>query len=154
MFKRFNIIFDYGAHKITLLKNRNFDKPFHYNLSGLNLRHNGMRYIAESIADSRGVVHDPKKSFGNVQMMFENQTRLSLVPEIVISGIRAGSPAHEAGLREGDIILAVNGKKVHRYKLQEVVGMLNAKEGKRIKLRVGRYNSDLLFTFVLKNMLK
>ncbi|SHJ51170.1 aspartyl protease family protein [Pseudozobellia thermophila] len=152
--KRFNVIFDYGRHKITLQKNLNFNKPFHYNLSGLNLRHNGMRYIAESIADSRGVVNDPKKSFGNVQLMFENRTRLSLVPEIVISGIRAGSPAHEAGLREGDIILAVNGKKVHRYKLQEVIQMLNEKEGKRIKLRVGRYNSDLLFTFVLKSMLK
>ena len=33
------------------------------------------------------------KSFGNVQILFENTTRLSLVPEIVVSGIRAGSPA-------------------------------------------------------------
>ena len=152
--KRFNIIFDYRNGKVTLVKNRNYDKPFHYNLSGVDLQHNGMRYIAESIADSRGVVQSENKSFGDVQLLFENRTRLSLVPEIIISAIRAGSPAHVAGVKEGDVILAVNGKKVHKYKLQEVVRMLNEKEGKRIKLKVGRYNSDLLFTFVLENMLK
>lgn len=152
--KRFNIIFDYQRNKITLRKNGNFDAPFHYNLSGLNLQHDGMRYVAESISDSRGIVYSDKREFGNVQLLFENQTRLSLVPEIIVSGIRAGSPAHEAGLKEGDVILAVNGKRVHRYKLQEVLEMLNQKEGKRIKLLIERYNSDLLFTFVLKNMLK
>ncbi|PKA99336.1 aspartyl protease [Flavobacteriaceae bacterium MAR_2009_75] len=152
--KRFNIIFDYKNGKVTLVKNHNYVKPFHYNLSGVDLQHNGMRYIAESIADSRGVVQSENKSFGDVQLLFENRTRLSLVPEIIISAIRAGSPAHVAGLKEGDVILAVNGKKVHRYKLQEVVRMLNEKEGKRIKLKVGRYDSDLLFTFVLENMLK
>ena len=82
----------------------------------------------------------------------ENKTRLSLVPEIVVSGIRAGSPAAEAGLREGDVILAVNGKKVHKYKLQEILKMINEREGKRIKVLIERYNTDLLFTFVLKKM--
>ena len=152
--KRFNIIFDYQRNKITLRKNGSFGTPFKYNLSGLNLQHDGMRYIAGSISDSQGVVYDDKRDFGNVQLLFETRTRLSLVPEIVVSGIRSGSPAHQAGLKEGDVILAVNGKRVHRYKLQEVLEMLNEKEGKRIKLLIERYNSDLLFTFVLKNMLK
>ena len=152
--RRFNIIFDYKSGKIMLRKNGSFDAPFKYNLSGLDLQHDGMRYLAESISDSGGVVHSENRDFGDVQLLFETQTRLSLVPEIIVSGIRAGSPAHEAGLKEGDVILAVNGKRVHRYKLQEVLEMLNEKEGKRIKLRIERYNSDLMFTFVLKNMLK
>ncbi len=152
--KRFNVVFDYSRGKVTFKKNKYFERPFQYNLSGLDLQHNGMRYIAESIADSRGVVRNEEKSFGDVQLLFESQAKLSLVPEIVISAIRTGSPAHEAGLREGDVVLAVNGKRIHRYKLQQVMNMLNDKEGKRIKLLVGRYNSDLLFTFVLKNVLK
>ncbi|WP_317194440.1 aspartyl protease family protein [Allomuricauda sp. CAU 1633] len=151
--KRFNIILDYRKGLVTLQKNGNFRTPFQYNLAGIDLQHNGLRYIAESIAGLDGVVReDNNSSFGNVQILLENKTRLSLVPEIIVSGIRAGSPAAEAGLREGDVILAVNGKSIHRYKLQEVLKMLNEKEGKRIKVLIERYNKDLLFTFVLKKV--
>ncbi|WP_375323787.1 aspartyl protease family protein [Flagellimonas sp. GZD32] len=151
--KRFNMIFDYSRGLVTLKKNGNFKEPFQYNLAGIELQHNGLRYIAESIADANGVVSDDgSDTFGNVQILLENKTRLSLVPEIVVSGIRAGSPAAEAGLREGDVILAVNGKRIHRYKLQEVLKMLNEREGKRIKVLIERYNRDLLFTFVLKKV--
>lgn len=151
--KRFNIIFDYGRGLVTLKKNSNFKEPFQYNLAGIDLKHNGLRYIAESIADVNGIVKSENNdSFGNVQILLENKTRLSLVPEIVVSGIRAGSPAAEAGLREGDVILAVNGRNVHKYKLQEILKMINDKEGKRIKLLIERYNQDLLFSFVLKKV--
>ncbi len=148
--KRFNIVFNYPAKEITFKKNRYFSAPFQYNMCGVQLQHNGVRYIAERIADSRGVVMDSESTFGDVQILMENQTRLSLVPEIIVSGIRAGSPAEEAGLKEGDIILAVNGKRIYSYKLQEVIKMLNEKEGKRIKVLIERYNNDLLFSFVLK----
>ena len=152
--KRFNIVFNYPKHTITLKKNAFFKTPFQYNMSGIELQHNGLRYIAERIADPSGLVRNEERSFGDVQILMENRTRLSLVPEIVVSGIRAGSPAAEAGLKEGDVILAVNGKQVHEYKLQEVMKMLNAKEGKRIRLLIERYNKDLLFSFVLKNLFK
>lgn len=152
--KRFNIVFDYGRNQITLRKNNNFNAPFRYNLSGLSLQHNGVRYISESISDSRGVVHSEEKSFGDVQILFETRTRLSLVPEIVVSAIRAGSPAQEAGLLEGDVILAVNGKRIHRYELQEVLEMLNEKEGKRVKVQIERHDQDLTFSFVLKDLFK
>ncbi|NJB70718.1 putative aspartyl protease [Saonia flava] len=151
--KRFNVVFDYSRKKVTFRKNGNFKEPFQYNWAGIELQHDGVRYIAESIADARGVViEDDRNSFGNVQILMENKTRLSLVPEIVVSSIRLGSPAAEAGLREGDLILAINGKRIHKYKLQEVMKMLNEKEGKKVKVLIERYNSDLLFTFVLKKL--
>lgn len=150
--KRFNMIFDYPNGKLTLKKNGYFKDPFQYNLAGIELQHNGLRYIAERIADSNGLVKEEKSTFGNVQILLENKTRLSLVPEIIVSGIRAGSPAAEAGLREGDVILAVNGKRVHQYKLQEILKMLNEKEGRRIRVLIERYNKDLLFSFVLKKV--
>ena len=152
--KRFNIIFNYPTKEITLKKNAHFKAPFQYNMCGLQLQHNGVRYIAGRIADRTGVVFNNERSFGDVQILMQNQTRLSLVPEIIVSGIRAGSPAEEAGLKEGDIILAVNGKRIHSYKLQEVMKMLNEKEGKRIKVLIERYNQDLLFSFVLKKAFK
>ncbi|MDT0608414.1 aspartyl protease family protein [Croceitalea rosinachiae] len=151
--KRFNIVFDYPRNKITLSKNGYFNRPFQYNLAGIELQHNGVRYIAERIADSRGVVKaEHNDSFGNVQILMDNSTRLSLVPEIVVSGIRAGSPAEEAGLKEGDVILAINGKEIHDYKIQEILQMLNEREGKRVRVQIERYNKDLLFTFVLKDI--
>lgn len=151
--KRFNIIFDYPNNKISLTKNSNFNNPFQYNLAGIDLQHNGVRYISESITDSRGVVDsESNKSFGNVQILMTNRTRLSLVPEIVVSGIRAGSPAAEAGLKEGDVILAVNGKRIHDYKLQEILEMLNERKGKRVRVLIERYDKDILYSFVLKDL--
>ena len=152
--KRFNIVFDYPNEKITLRKNSLYKSPFHYNYSGITLQHDGVRYVSERITDGRGVVKNDEDTFGSVQILFANQTRLSLVPEIVVSGIRAGSPAESAGLREGDVVLAVNGKGVHEYKIQEIMQMLNKKEGKRVRVLIERYNRDLLFSFVLENMFK
>ncbi|MDO1511910.1 PDZ domain-containing protein [Maribacter confluentis] len=123
---------------------------FTYNISGINLEHAGVRYVAERIADRNGVVHNNERTYGDVQIILQGATRLSLVPEIIVSGIRQGSPAHSAGLQEGDVILAVNGKRIYRYKLQEIMTMLNEKKHKKVKVLVERYNNDLLFSFVLK----
>ncbi len=152
--KRFNIVFDYPNNKITLVKNSNFNTPFQYNLAGINLQHNGLRYISESIVNSNRVVKANKNSdsFGNVTILLQNTTRLSLVPEIVVSGIRAGSPAATAGLKEGDVILAVNGKRVHNYKLQEILQMLNERKGKRVRVLIERYDRDILYSFVLTDL--
>jgi len=152
--KRFNIIFDYPNNKMAFKKNGNYSKPFHYNLSGITLQHNGLRYLSESIADGRGVVKSEDRNFGDVQILLEMRTKLSLVPEIIVSGIRAGSPAHEAGLREGDVVLAVNGKKVHRYKLQEIMHMLDEREGKKVRVMIERANDDLQFSFTLKKLFR
>ena len=152
LLKRFNMVVNYPKGEITLKKNALFDDPFQFNLAGIELEHAGVRYIAERIADASGFVRNDEDTFGNVQIMVGTQTRLSLVPEIVVSAIRAGSPAEEVGLKEGDVILAVNGKPVHRYKLQEVVEMINDKKGKRVRLLIERFNQDLLFSFVLREL--
>ncbi|MDL5510754.1 aspartyl protease family protein [Arenibacter sp. M-2] len=153
--KRFTLVFNYGNRTLSLRKNALFNHPFDFNMSGIDIQHNGMRYISESIAENKGMVlKGSGKSFGNVQILFENLTRLSMVPEIIVSGIRAGSPGHKAGLQEGDVILSVNGKKVHRYKLQQILHMLNEKDGKKVRLLIERYQKDMLITYVLKDMFK
>ncbi len=152
LLKRFNMIVDYPGQQITLSKNALFNKPFQFNLAGIELEHAGIRYIAERISGSNGFVQSDDKTYSSVQIMVGTQTRLSLVPEIVVSAIRAGSPAEEVGLREGDVILAVNGKPIHRYKLQEVMEMINDKKGRSIRLLIERYNQDLLFSFVLRDL--
>ncbi len=152
--RRFNIVFDYPNSQVTLRKNGMFKSPFHYNLSGITLQHDGMRLVSQRISNGYGVIKGGEGAFGNVQILFEGNTRLSLVPEIVVSGIRAGSPAESAGMREGDIILAVDGKRVHKYKIQEIIQMLNDSKGKKVRVLIERYNSNLLFSFVLEDLFK
>lgn len=62
--KRFNIVFDYPNGKISLKKNSNFKKPFHYNMSGIDLQHAGVRYVSERITNGRGVVYNNDRSYG------------------------------------------------------------------------------------------
>jgi C-terminal processing protease CtpA/Prc len=50
--------------------------------------------------------------------------------------------------------LAVNGKRVDHYKLQEILSMINQKEGKKVRLLIERYNKDLLFSFVVEDIFK
>lgn len=152
--KRFNMVFDYQNEKIKVKKNSNFGKSFQYNISGIDLQHAGVRYISERIADVNGIVYNENKTYGNVQILMEGATRLSVVPEIIVSGIRQGSPAYSAGLKEGDVILAVNGKRIYRYKLQEILHMLNNKKQKKVKILVQRSNNDLLFSFDLEPLFK
>ena len=152
--RRFHVIFDFRNEQVTLAKNNMFSDPFQFNMSGIALQHSGMRYVAEQIGEYRGGATIDKRAFGDIKIMIGNRTRLSLVPEIVVSAIRAGSPAEEAGLQEGDVILAVNGKKIHNYKLQEVWQMINERPGKRIRIVIERQNRDITFSFVLKNMFK
>ena len=153
--KRFNLVVDYKNSRLYLKKNGYYKDPFQYNLAGIDIQHNGVRLIRERIADVHGRVKtDDRTAIGSVKILLEPRTRISLVPEIVVSGIRAGSPADEAGLQQGDIILAVNGKKVHEYKLQEIIQMLNEREGKRVKVRIERYNRELSFSFLLKDVFK
>ncbi len=153
LLKRFNIVFDYPNERIFIKKNSNFKLPFQYNISGIDLQHAGVRYVSERI-NTGNLTSTDSKSYGNIQLMLAGATRLSLVPEIIVSGIRSGSPAHSAGLMEGDVILAVNGKRIHRYKLQQILQMLNEKKEKRVKVLIGRSNKDLLFSFVLKDLFK
>lgn len=158
---RFKIIVDYPKGQVSFQRNKYFSQPYRFNLSGISLKQNGLRYIAEQFADPvklRGISEAGGGKEGPVNglLQFENRvaTQIKAVPEIVVSGIRAGSPADAAGLKEGDVILAVNGRKAYRYKLQDILGMINTETGKKVDLLVKRSDSDLIFSFVLKDVFK
>ena len=151
--KRFHLIINYQAGAITLRKNSNFAEPFRYNMSGIELQHNGMRYVEGSSTTASGSVKDTNGYPGVFQVLLSNDFKLTLFPSFEIAEIRPKSPADLAGLKVGDVVLAVNGKQVHRYSLQEVVALLNEKPEKKIRLQVDRKGRKLLFYFELKKVL-
>ena len=151
--KRFRVILDYQSKKITLKKNNKFNTPFKYNMSGLEVQHNGIRYVKQLISDRRGIIQSDKGTQSTVQIILNEQFKFSLHPAIEISEVRQGSPAGLAGLKEGDVLLTINGKQTFRYNIQEINELLNERAGKKIKLTVDRQGTELRFFFVLKRVL-
>ncbi|UGU14960.1 aspartyl protease family protein [Sinomicrobium kalidii] len=150
--KRFNIAFDYSEGKITLRRNRYFKAPFKYNMSGIELQHNGIRVVRELESNIRRGRSEDAPSEG-VKIQLNRFFKYSLHPAFEIAEIREGSPACLAGLQKGDVILSVNGKATFRRSLHEVTEMLNVKPGKRIRLEVERKGKNMEFHFELKKVL-
>ena len=151
--KRFNVLFDYGNRTITLKKNKNFRAPFKYNMSGIELQHNGIRFVKELESNIQGLVKDDEDPNGGVKIVLDEHYKISLHPAFEIAEIREDSPAALAGLQQGDVIISINGKSAHRYSLQEVAEMLNEAEGKKIRLLVDRNSAMLTFFFMLRRVL-
>src|SRR5580698_3195200 len=58
-----------------------------------------------------------------------------------------GSPAYKAGLRPGDVILAVNDKKTDALSTTEVADLLKGPRGTHVQVMVAREGADAPITF-------
>ncbi len=56
----------------------------------------------------------------------------------MINGVMEGSPAEEAGLREGDIIYEVDGESTQGMSLTQVVSLVKGREGTTVELTIYR----------------
>ncbi|PKQ43987.1 aspartyl protease family protein [Confluentibacter flavum] len=154
--KRFNIIMDYGNTKITLKKNANFNNKFAYNRSGIELAHDGVRFVKEidnSTLNDNRIGNEAASEYGN-RIVFDNAYKISLKPSYSIVELRKGSPADRAGLKVNDIILSINGKPTHNLSLQDLTHMFYDDIGKRIKLKIDRAGVEKLYEFNLEDVFK
>lgn len=153
--KRFIVIFDYTNEKIRLRKSKYFSLPFRYNMSGIELQHNGMRVIQEIKSRNNSIQtnYGRPTNLGEFSVVFEHYNKFSLVKAYEIAEIRKGSPAEKSGLKEGDIIISINGRNVDTYSLSKVTGMLEGQEDKKMRLKVMRGDIELKFEFRLKEVL-
>ena len=150
--KRFNVIFDYPNKKIRLKKNRFFSNPFNYNKSGITLEHDGVRLVKE-LQTSFNRNDEDNASRSSYRVIMSGSYEYILAPSFMIVELRPNSPAKEAGLMLGDVILYINGKHAHMYSMQEIMNLFFDESGKNIKLLVDRNGVQLKYNFKLKNML-
>ena len=149
---RFTVTFDYGNKIVRFRKNSKFNDPFHYNMSGITLEHEGMGLVKQERQAAVNSNKDQNDSFIRNSVSITTEVHFALVPKYVIVDVREGSPAALAGIEKEDEILSVNGKPCYQYKLYELIELFSSEEGKRISLEVDRAGKINKFRFFLKSM--
>jgi hypothetical protein len=152
--KRFNVAFDYAHNKIFLRKGNNYDMPFYYNMSGLEIQHEGMTWVKEEVELHPVKKYDLYKSDAEAEKSSTQFTyKFQLKPVFSISNVRKSSPAELCGLKKGDVLVSVNGTSCYRYSLQDINTILKSEEGKLITIEVERNKQVMKFSFRLKSIL-
>lgn len=147
--RRFTVVFDYPHEKIYLRKNRNYDDPFHFNMSGLDFRQDGMEW-------TKDMVNLPAKNQGNlsggVEVLNNNlQYNFILKPIFSIAGVRKDSPGAKAGLQKDDRLISINGKKTADMTLQKIMELMKSEEGKTIEMLIERKKRQMSLRFTLED---
>lgn len=151
--KRFSIVYDYSNTSIYLKKNDNFKLQFNYNMSGLDIQHQGLEWVKQSYEQnaSTSTVYIDSNSDGkwtkNLKYKFE------LKPSYSVFSVRKDSPADLAGIKKGDEITTINGHVCYNYTLEEINEILKSEEDRTITIEVIRNNKPLKFKFKLKNII-
>lgn len=148
--KRFNIIFDYQRATITLTKNKNFKEKFSYNKSGIELAHNGVRIVKQLERSLKTPRNDTQSKYNTI--MLNPQYKISLKPAYAIVELREGSPAEQAGLKIGDVVLSINGKQTYQLSLQEIMKVFYDYHGKKIKMKIDRNGVVQSYYFKLQKL--
>lgn len=152
--KRFSVVFDYQNEKLYLRKNTFYDDPFSYNKSGVELKHNGLQWVQETVKmETVPIVGAITFDSSGKNITNDFKYKFQLKPIYEIANIRKKSPAEESGLRVGDIIIKVNKMPVYQYSLQKLNEMFKSEDDKWIYLEVERNNQILKFAFQLHDIL-
>ncbi|MGE8512892.1 MAG: PDZ domain-containing protein [Chryseobacterium culicis] len=145
--RRFTVAFDYPAKKLYLKKNRFFNDPFHFNMSGLDFKQDGLEWQQDKITI------ETQKSATVVNEVYKDafQYKFSLKPIFSIAGVRKDSPAYEAGLKKDDRILSINGDLTSEMTLEKIVEIMKSSEGRNITMIIQRKNERLTVRFTLQD---
>ncbi|WP_348824157.1 PDZ domain-containing protein [Flavobacterium aestuarii] len=148
--KRFSIVFDYKNELLYLKRNSRFNEPFGYNKSGIEIKHNGIQWVKETVRMetvplSGGISFD--KNGNNVTNDF--RYKFELKPIYEIANVRKNSAASKCGLRVGDIIISINKLPAYKYSLEKLNELFKSDDDKWIYLEVERESKTLKFAFQL-----
>ena len=152
LLKRFNLFMDYANNIMHLKKNKHFNDPFNYDMSGIILEHSGFMMVEtyQKVFESR-FQGAPEDNVILIQPSFYKKYELK--PAFRIARLREDSPALLAGLQVGDALISVNGREAHKFTLQRFTSLFSSREGKRIKLEVERGGVVKKYKFRLKKVL-
>ncbi len=147
--RRFTVAFDYARQKIYLKKNRNFDDPFHFNMSGLDFKQDGMEWTKDLVNLS---AKSKDNSNGGIEVINNSLPyHFVLKPVFSIAGVRKDSPGAMAGLLKDDRLISINGKKTADMTLQKIMELMKSAEGKTIEMLIERKTRQIRLKFTLED---
>ncbi|GAB0155295.1 hypothetical protein CHRYSEOSP005_05560 [Chryseobacterium sp. Alg-005] len=146
--RRFTVIFDYPNEKLYLKKNRHFDDPFHFNMSGLDFRQDGLQWEKDFVSVETTKTN---KIAAELTAGERFQYKFVLKPVFSISGVRKDSPADKAGFKKDDQIITINGSKTSDMTLEKIMEIMKSEEGKSITMVVHRKTAKLTLSFILED---
>ncbi|MCS3529660.1 PDZ domain-containing protein [Chryseobacterium sp. JUb7] len=147
--RRFTVVFDYPNEKLYLRPNRNFDDPFHFNMSGLDFKQDGMQWQEDLVKIETKKANKASSEFSTATDKF--QYKFVLKPIFSISGVRKDSPADKAGLKKDDQIIFINGSKTSDMSLEKIMEMMKSYEGRSITMIIQRKTQQLTIKFQLED---
>jgi len=148
--KRFSVVFDYKNQLLYLKKNSSFGEPFGYNKSGIEIKHNGLQWVKETVKlETVPLPGTIKFDSNGTNITNEFKYKFELKPIYEIANIRKDSPAERSGLKKGDIILSINRAPTYRYSLQKINEMFKTDGDIMIFMEVERKSEVLKFSFQL-----
>ena len=74
-------------------------------------------------------------------------------PIFVVTRVREGSPAYNAGIRTGDMILSINNVSVYDFSMDDIYKRFVGPEGKNIKMVILRADEKIKLNFVLEDFI-
>jgi hypothetical protein len=153
IFRRFSVILDYKNNQLFLKKSKQFELPFNYNMSGIELQNEGMQWVQETVPLKTVNISDNTFDENGNKVNTNFKYKFTLKPIYTIANIRKDSPAELCGLKKGDTIVRINNTFGYKYSLEEINDILKSEEGKWLHFEIERNNQILKFKFQLKSIL-
>ena len=150
LLRRFTVYVDYSRGAVGLVPNRSVNAPFYFNLSGIELQYNGVKLVQRKLNNANNVLMDESGNNQGIEIFLRNVIRYELQDVIEVASVREGSPAAQVGIQKGDVLDRINGRRLHHLKLHQIIGLLQRKPGKKIKLSLRRQGELLTKKFVLR----
>lgn len=151
---RFSIVFDYPNGKLYSKTNSKINDPFNFNMSGIEVQHDGLEWVGQTFEDNQSKGSTVYKDYVSDSRFQDNlKIKFLLKPIFKIYNIRIGSAAAESGLKANDKIIAINGQKSYFLTIEKINELLKSEEGKTIEMEIERNSKKYKFKFQLKKII-
>ncbi|MGB0776631.1 MAG: aspartyl protease family protein [Flavobacteriaceae bacterium] len=147
--RRFHVFFDYEGKKIYLKKNGNYGLKFQYNLSGMELVYDGKMVVKAMVSTSfdlnKSNIVESKTI--NFDRLFDYEFR----PIYKVYYVAEDSPAHQAGIQKGDVLVKINRKHAYDLTLEQINGFFYESTNK-LRLTLKRDGVNYVTYLKLKDL--